>query len=136
MVDMFKKYEHVQRVKHLFLFGDVMILVLCVLLSVWAFHYFWQENGRAEWVEIRVKGEKVGEFPLKFDRVIEVEGALGTSKIEISQRRVRIVQDPSPRQLCVLQSWLEAAHESALCLPNQLSLQLHSSQAMYDSLSY
>jgi hypothetical protein len=61
---------------------------------------------------------------------------LGISIIRIQQRKARIASDPSPRQYCVRQGWLQQAGEIALCLPNQVSVELIGSKKKYDSLSY
>ena len=75
-------------------------------------------------------------MPLSRDQQIEVPGPLGTSVIAIRQRKARIVSDPSPRQYCVRQGWLQQAGEIALCLPNQVSVELAGSTKKYDSLNY
>lgn len=117
------------------LLGDyVLMLVLFVVCAAAA--VFLRQHHAPSQVEIRARGKVVAVLPLKFDRQIEVTGALGKSRIEIKNRRVRIAADPSPRQLCVQQSWLEHAHQAALCLPNQISIALQGEQRAYDSIAF
>lgn len=85
---------------------------------------------------IRSGGKIFREVPLSRDQQIEVPGPLGTSVISIRQRKVRIVSDPSPRQYCVRQGWLQQAGETAICLPNQVSVELTGGHKKYDSLNY
>ena len=85
---------------------------------------------------IRSGGKIFREVPLSRDQQIEVPGPLGISLIAIQNRRVRIASDPSPRQYCVRQGWLQQAGEIALCLPNQVSVELVGSKKRYDSLNY
>src|SRR5574340_1044764 len=85
---------------------------------------------------IRSGGKIFREVPLSRDQQIEVPGALGTSLISIQNRRARIASDPSPRQYCVRQGWLQQAGEIALCLPNQVSVELTGGAKKYDSLNY
>ena len=75
-------------------------------------------------------------MPLSRDQQIEVPGPLGVSIISIQNRKARIASDPSPRQYCVRQGWLQQAGEIALCLPNQVSVELTGSRKKYDSLNY
>jgi hypothetical protein len=56
--------------------------------------------------------------------------------VEVSKHRARIAADPSPRQHCVKQGWLERAGEIALCLPNQVSIEIAGGVKRYDSLNY
>lgn len=90
----------------------------------------------AEKAIIRTGGKIFQEIPLSRDLRIEVPGPLGISIINIQQRKARVASDPSPRQYCVRQGWLKQAGEIALCLPNQVSLELVGSRKRYDSLNY
>ena len=85
---------------------------------------------------IRSGGKIFREVSLSRDQQIEVPGPLGTSIITIKNRKARISSDPSPRQYCVRQGWLQQAGEIAICLPNEVSLELTGSTKKYDSLNY
>lgn len=85
---------------------------------------------------IRSGGKLFREVPLSRNQIIEVPGPLGISVIAIQNRRARIASDPSPRQYCVRQGWLQQAGEIALCLPNQVSVELVGNHKRYDSLNY
>lgn len=93
-------------------------------------------SGFADQAVIRSGGKIFRQVPLSRDQRIEVPGPLGVSIINIQQRKARITSDPSPRQYCVRQGWLQQAGEIALCLPNQVSLELVGSKKKYDSLNY
>ncbi len=85
---------------------------------------------------IRSGGKIFKEVPLSRDLQIEVPGPLGISVITIEKRKARISSDPSPRQYCVRQGWLQQAGEIAICLPNEVSIELTGSAKKYDSLNY
>ena len=96
---------------------------------------FW--NGDlADKAIIRSGGKIFKEVPLSRDLQIEVPGPLGISVITIEKRKARITSDPSPRQYCVRQGWLQNSGEIAICLPNQVSVELTGSKKKYDSLNY
>ncbi len=105
------------------------ICVLLLTLTLWG-------GDLADKAIIRSGGKIFREIPLSHDQKIEVHGPLGISVIDIRQRKVRIASDPGPRQYCVRQGWLEQAGEIALCLPNQVSVELTGSTKRYDSLNY
>lgn len=115
--------------------GDWLTLLLgCVgvallVLKLWS-------GELADTAIIRSGGKVFREVPLSRDQRIEVPGPLGISVITIESRRVRISADPSPRQYCVRQGWLQLAGEVALCLPNQVSIELTGNRKRYDSLNY
>ncbi len=85
---------------------------------------------------IRSGGKIFKEVPLSRNLQIEVPGPLGISVITIEKRKARISSDPSPRQYCVRQGWLQQAGEIAICLPNEVSVELTGSAKKYDSLNY
>ncbi len=115
--------------------GDWLTLLLggaCVALlalKLWS-------GDLADRAIIRSGGKIFREVPLSRDQQIEVPGPLGTSIITIEKHRARISSDPSPRQYCVRQGWLQQSGEIAICLPNEVSVELAGSQKKYDSLNY
>ncbi|MFN3545272.1 MAG: NusG domain II-containing protein [Thiobacillus sp.] len=85
---------------------------------------------------IRAGGEVVETVPLSHARTVAVAGPLGTTRIEIEPGRARVAADPSPRQLCVKQGWLTQSGQAALCLPNEVSLEIRGQRAPHDTLGY
>jgi hypothetical protein len=73
---------------------------------------------------------------LERDADYAVSGSLGLSRIEVRQGRARVVADPGPRQICVKQGWVYRAGEAALCLANQVSLEIGGLGKPFDSITY
>ena len=116
-------------------FGDWIIFLAGVMFTLWLGSVSWH-GGAADKAIIRSGGKIFRELPLSQDLELEVPGPLGYSKIAIHNHQARIASDPSPRQYCVRQGWLKQAGEVAICLPNQVSLELSGNRKRYDSLSY
>lgn len=115
--------------------GDWLTLLLGGIFVVSLAFKLWSSD-LADKAIIRSGGKIISEVPLSHNQQIEVPGPLGVSIIIIQDRRARIASDPSPRQYCVRQGWLQHAGEIALCLPNQVSLELAGGKKKYDSLNY
>ena len=115
--------------------GDWFTLLLGALLTAFLAVILWQ-GGAADKAVIRSGGKIFREAPLARDQIIEVPGPLGISHVAIHNRQARIAADPSPRQYCVRQGWLKQAGEIAVCLPNQVSVELSGGSKRYDSLNY
>ena len=126
-----KLYLPVEHIKP----GDWLTLLLGALFAASLAITLWQ-GGEADKAIIRSGGKIFREAPLSRDQVIEVPGPLGISRISIHNRQARIAADPSPRQYCVRQGWLKQAGEVAVCLPNQVSVELSGRKRNYDSLNY
>lgn len=115
--------------------GDWLTMLLgaaCVALLA---HNLWSGE-LADRAVIRSGGRIFQTVSLSSNQNIAVPGPLGVSLITIENRKARIASDPSPRQYCVRQGWLQQAGEIALCLPNQVSVELVGSRKRYDSLNY
>lgn len=91
---------------------------------------------RGDTAVIRAAGQIVETTALTHTHSFSVDGPLGTTRIEIEPGRARVAVDPSPRQLCVKQGWLTQSGQAALCLPNQVSLEIRGRTTAHDSLAY
>ena len=115
--------------------GDGLTLLCGALLTVWLALTLWQ-GGVADKAIIRSGGKIFRVVALNRDLEISVPGPLGVSTVAIHDLQARIASDPSPRQYCVHQGWLSRAGEIAVCLPNQVSVELAGAKKKYDSLTY
>lgn len=115
--------------------GDIGVLLAGSGIVVALAMFAWG-GGRGDTVVIRAAGQVVETTALTHAQSIAVDGPLGTTRIEIEPGRARVAADPSPRQLCVKQGWLTQSGQAALCLPNQVSLEIRGHASAYDTLGY
>lgn len=115
--------------------GDIGVLLAgCGVVAALTL-YAWG-GSRGDTVVVRAAGQVVKTVPLARAQRFSVDGPLGTTEVEIEPGRARIAADPSPRQLCVKQGWLTLSGQAALCLPNQVSLEIRGRTPAYDTLGY
>lgn len=115
--------------------GDWVLLgVASLLVGVLAIQAWMSPKG--DHAIIRAGGKVFAELNLARDGLLKVPGPLGTTQVEIARQRIRVASDPGPRQLCVKQGWLNKAGQAALCLPNQVSVEITGASRSYDSLNY
>jgi hypothetical protein len=117
------------------LIGDWMILGVGLIAVAVLFATLWRPEHAAR-LQIRDHHGIYATFSLALDRTIEVPGPLGVSHIAIQHGQVRFTQSPCRNQYCVHQGWLSRAGQVAVCLPNQVSLELLGGEKHYDSLNY
>lgn len=115
--------------------GDIGVLLAGGLAVAWSIWLAWG-NERGETAIIRAGGQIVETAALNRTQQFSVSGPLGITRIDIEPGRARVAADPSPRQRCVKQGWLTQAGSAALCLPNQVSLEIRGRTAAYDTLGY
>lgn len=120
--------------KHL-LVGDWLVVLVSLLCVFYLFQTLWS-NEHAAKVQIRLGDKIYATYSLNQQREIHVHGKLGDAVISIAQGKARFAKSPCHTQYCVHQGWLTHAGQAAICLPNQISLELLGDTKPYDSLNY
>lgn len=115
--------------------GDWLIIIASVAMIMSLFQSLWT-NEHAAKVQIRLGDKLYGTYSLNQQRDIYVHGPIGTATIHIAQGKARFSKSPCNNQYCVHQGWLSRTGQAAICLPNQISLELVGEEKPYDSLNY
>lgn len=129
------RQEFFNQIKHSLLIGDWLVIAASASLVVMLFANLWHTEPASK-LRIRQGDAVYATLSLNQKRVLDIDGPLGISKITIDNGRVRFEQSPCRNQYCVHQGWLHKAGQAAICLPNQVSLELLGSEKLYDSLAY
>ncbi|MDP1658983.1 MAG: NusG domain II-containing protein [Methylotenera sp.] len=117
------------------LIGDWLVVLASIMFIFFLFKTLWS-NEHAAKVQIRLGDKIYATYSLNQQREIHVHGKLGDAVINISQGKARFAKSPCHNQYCVHQGWLTRAGQAAICLPNQISLELLGETKPYDSLNY
>ena len=115
--------------------GDWLVIALASVAVCLLFATLWR-NESAGKLKIRAGDQLFATLSLDQRRTLAVPGPLGKTVIVIDQGRVRVASDPGRHQYCVKQGWLSKAGQVAMCLPNQVSIELLGGEKPYDSLNY
>ncbi len=117
------------------LVGDWIVMIISLLAILFLFKTLWV-NAPASKLQIRQGSQIIGTYDINQTKELHIHGPIGESQISIADGKVRFKQSPCTNQYCVHQGWLKKAGQVAICLPNQLSLQLLGEDKPYDSLNY
>lgn len=117
------------------LWGDWLVLSLSTILVIWLFIAFWQQQPASKLL-IRQGNTVYGKYSLDQTKTLHVHGAIANAIIVIDQGKVRFKQSPCTNQFCVHQGWLSRSGQVAVCLPNQLSIELLGASKPFDTLNY
>ena len=114
-------------------FGAFFIgAALLALFTVTAF----EERQNAGNVHITIRGEE-SIYPITEDRVLHIEGPLGTTHIEIKEGSVRITDSPCADKLCIQMGAISKSGQWIACLPNQLFIRIRGKEdEAIDARSY
>lgn len=115
--------------------GDWLLLAAGLIVVSWLFATLWHNEPAAK-LRIRAGDHVFATLSLDQNRTLEVPGPLGTSRVTIDHGRVRFESSPCHNQYCVHQGWLAHVGQVAVCLPNQVSVELLGVKKAYDSINY
>lgn len=99
------------------LFGG---LILVSLLSFAAIDY----GTEPAYVAVVHYGEQKLTKSVKQDDIFTVSGSLGTTRIQIEGKKIRILESACPQKLCMLQGEISKAGEILVCAPNRVAVWL------------
>ena len=100
------------------------VLILTVLLiagAAFGVHEFAGGDG-ADTVTVKVDGKVTGTYPLAKDQKIRING--GTNILTIKNGKAKMTDADCPDQLCVHQKAASKNHESIICLPNKVVVEV------------
>lgn len=99
----------------------VVIIVIFVLAFCFFYAYSLYNKGEAEYVQILYNSQVIKELSLSED----TEYIPYTNKnviIEIKDKKVHFKHSDCPDKICVNTGWLSELGQTAVCLPNKLSV--------------
>jgi len=117
------------------LLGDVLVILVGLIFLTCLFKALWH-NEHAAKLQIRLGDKIYATYSLDQNRNIDIQGPIGITRIVIANGKARFASSPCPNQYCVHQGWLSHKGQAAICLPNQVSLELLGGEKPFDSLNY
>jgi hypothetical protein len=93
------------------------VLVLAAVLFVLMPH--WVLSGGTD-VEVRSGDHIRGRYSLNEDRLVEVQGPLGTTVLRIHGGRAKVESSPCPDKLCIRMGEVGREGGVIACVPNQV----------------
>ncbi|MBQ9538012.1 MAG: NusG domain II-containing protein [Treponema sp.] len=112
------------------------IPVLLLFIAILTASILMLRKGGADESQLIVRTPE-GEFvyPLSKDAVYDIEGAVGTSKIEVLGGKARFLDSPCPGKTCVLSGYLSEPGAWAACLPNEVFIRIEGKKQELDAIA-
>ncbi|MBN2168389.1 MAG: NusG domain II-containing protein [Actinobacteria bacterium] len=108
--------------------GDSIMIASVVIAVAFSIPLVTRESGtRADFAIVEVGGKESVRIVLGEngqDRIFEIKGFAGTSKIEVKNGRVRMLESACPDKLCIGMGWAEETGDSIVCVPNRVVIRL------------
>jgi hypothetical protein len=100
--------------------GDKILIVLCILFNAGLFYYFGSGMRQGSWVVIEVGQKRVARYTLLKERIVDFEGPLGITRIEIRDGKARILRSPYKLKVCIKSGYIQYADQISVCLPKRV----------------
>lgn len=104
---------------------DIPIVLFVAFVTVFSFFYVYALGEESSNVIIKYK-EKKWIYPIDKDTEIDIEGAIGITKIRIKDKQVVVVSSACPNKTCLASPALKKVGDWNACLPNQVFLYIKS----------
>ena len=108
----------------MFTLPDKILIAGLVVLTLLSFPIIKHLHREGKQVLIEADGKLVGNFSLREDRLVSVDGTLGTTKVEVAGKGVRVIDSPCPLKICVESGPISRSGETLVCLPNRVVIRI------------
>lgn len=106
---------------------DILLIVVILIVAGLAVLLHEVIGGKgANCVTVKVNGVIEGVYSLAQDQEIEING--GSNILVIKNGKVDMTEADCPDKLCVKQKAISKNHESIICLPNKVIVEVDSSE--------
>lgn len=116
--------------------GDRLLLVLAVLSLGVLYAVYWGQSVYGNQAEIAIAGKHWSSIDLYQDRIIDVEGKLGVSRLEVKDGKIRFISSPCDTKQCIHQGWIHQSGEIVACVPNTISVRILGPDPRFDSMNF
>lgn len=93
--------------------GDYVILIIILLAAFLSSYTFFSSSHKSDTFVIK-SDKKEYEYSLHTDRIYEIQGRIGITKVRVRNGKVSIIESPCQNKNCIRQG--EAGN--IICLPN------------------
>ena len=114
--------------------GDYIIIVLTAALILLLFTLTYGFNGSGRYVEI-TKVKSSTRYDPDVNRVVEVEGPIGITRVIIEDGRAWVEDSPCRDKICIKMGMVSRPGEEAVCLPNRVIVQMKGERGGVDGVS-
>ena len=125
---LYNKYMSLKILDILIFFSSLAIIILFVITTLGA-----KSNNTT--VKIRVVDDEYL-YPLSTDRLLEFNGIIGNTTIEIKENSVRFISAPCKNKLCIHAGEINKTNQAVACLPNRVIITLEGGSNSIDGIAY
>lgn len=116
--------------------ADWVLLVAVTASLPVLYTHFWSGDTIARYLQVQQGNQPASIITVDRNQVLQLDGPLGTSNVEIQAGRARFTHSPCPGKNCIQAGWLDGVGELAACLPNRISIRLLGMHPRFDAINF
>lgn len=104
--------------------NDIKLIIFIIIIG-FVFILFIninKEEGNA--IEVYYEDKLILSADLNVNDVYTVDGKLGDVVIEVKDRKVRVLKENSPRNICSREGYISDSTKPLICLPNKIIIKI------------
>ena len=104
--------------------NDIKLIIFIIIIGFVCIFLinFNKEEGNA--IEVYYEDKLILSADLNIDNVYTVDGKLGDVVIEVKDRKVRVLKENSPRNICSREGYISDSSKPLICLPNKIIIKI------------
>ncbi len=103
---------------------DKLLIAGLLIIAILGLAHVKYRSGGTDTVVVIVDGKEIIRMPLAEDQRFSVDGPLGQTEIEVKDKRVRVIDSPCKRKICVQTGWIDKSYRTIICIPNRVVINL------------
>lgn len=104
--------------------NDIYLIIFVVLVGLFIYFTINFNTKDGDTVLVYYEDEEVLRVNLNIDNNYVVEGLLGDVEIEVNDKKVRVVRENSPRNICSKEGYISDSSRPLICLPNKIVIKI------------
>ncbi len=104
--------------------SDILLIVGLLAVAILGLGVVRYMSGGIDTVLVEVDGREAIRASLSEDQSFSVDGPLGSTEIEVKDNRVRVVDSPCRKKICVNTDWIDKPYQTIVCAPNRVVIRL------------
>ena len=107
--------------------NDIKLITIIIVISVISLLIYLLFNNESDKALVYYENKLLLEIDLNLDDIYIVKGYNGDIKIEVKNKKIRVVEENSNYHLCSKQGYIDRSGEMIVCLPNKVIITINNS---------
>lgn len=118
--------------------ADTVIIFTAMACLLWLYAQYWTgANTQADYALVVANHTDPLKIALDHPHLVTVRGPLGETVLQVDRGKIRVIASPCKGKQCIRAGWLHISGDFAACLPNRVSIEVHSdTEDRFDEIAY